>query len=164
MSYTPEYLYGNGDLIPSNTHKELLRDLCNKLHKQFYPWRIRRFGCDINTNNQMYAMIIFSSGHYISFRTDTNTGLYTVLVVKSDEQMIPCGRYQWETPTDNDYIVEDMVTLLEQDTSYIKFMKKFKQDTLRDELLKKVSIEVDYHPDSPIVDLLKSDFDSMKQI
>ena len=161
-NYTPEYLYGNGDLIPSNTHQNLLRDLCEKLYKQFYPWRIRRFIGDVNSNGQLYAAIVLSNDHYISFRTDRATGAHTMVVMNVSDKMQLFGQFRWEKPIDNDYIIEDVITLLERDANYTKFMENFKRDTLRDELLKKISIEVDYHPDSPVVELLKSDFDSMK--
>jgi hypothetical protein len=160
-NYTPEYLYGNGDLIQSDTHRDLLRDLCNKLYKQFYPWRIRRFIVD-NYMGQIYAMMVFSNKIYIDFRQEHTTGEYTIVSRNMLDKMQQCGRSRWEKTIDNDYIIEDLVTLMEQDDDYVKFMKELKRENVRDELLKNISIEVDYHPDSPVVDLLKSDFDSMK--
>lgn len=152
MEYSVEYIYQ--DLTIDENRKELLKDLCEKIYAKVSPWRV----LNAHIGNPGIIIIRFTRKSFISINNNN-----VVRFFDDGDTATKTKTHSWKTPADNDRIVITMLTLLSWDPQYIKFMKDQKKKSKIEQLMERIQIEVDYHPESETVKELSSNFNSMKK-
>lgn len=162
--YNVNYLFDKGGGL-DDIYKPAVRELYAKLHDRLYPWRIFRLVAERDKKEQT---IIITLGPNLRFRAIkynlSKTFEITYHTGPGYRENYPLSA-SWDCSQIESVgvIVEDIITMVHwYEPKYTEFMQIYKKDKSREELMEKISIEVDYHPDSPSIELLKEHFDEHK--
>lgn len=149
MEYSAEYLYQ--DLHIEDERKVLLKDLCEKIYANIPHWKIP---CAYE-GEKHFILIQLTTKLCISINNSDVVRFF-------DSSILTAKVLSWKTPADNDRVITTILTLLNWDPQYIKFMKKYNKKSKLEQLINRIQIEVDYHPDSEVVKGISDNFNSMK--
>ena len=160
--YNASYLYSGGGNL-DDIYKPAVRDLYTKLHDRLSPWRIFRLSARNDATEQLFIVTL---GPNLRFYAKKSTAEKSFALSyefgEGYKNKFPTA-ISWDcTVSTVDIVVEDIITMIHwYEPKYTEFMQEHKRNTDRDKLMQKINIEVDYHPDSPTIQLLNDHFNKL---
>ena len=157
--YSPKYICGSQD-------DPRLIDICEKLYKRLFPWRISRLILGTRATRNTLFHIIVSKNLLIVLEKNRNN-LYKIYFKTGNNfsSVLP-GEYTTElNETDIDYIIEEIVTYLHIfEPGYLDFIQRQLAVQERQRLLSLIDVEINYHPDAPLVnEIIKDHFNELQK-